>query len=61
MKTLMLILEAISAVCKFPEEMSKFIKLISKSPEEKRIQINAQVDAWMAASAASERPVRDDA
>lgn len=49
--TLTLIIQAIVAVLKFPEEMRKFIILISDSPEEKRQQINTQVDAWMEDSA----------
>lgn len=54
--SLTLILQAIIAVLKFPEEMSKFIKLVSKSPEEKRAQINEQVDAWLKDSATSDGP-----
>lgn len=54
-----LILEAIVAVLKFPEEMRKFILLISKTPEEKRQEINLQVDAWLEKSAQSERPIKD--
>lgn len=56
MSQLSLILQAIIAVLKFPEEMSKFIKLVSKSPEEKRMEINAQVDKWMEDSATGEKP-----
>lgn len=51
MSTFTLILQAIIAVLKFPEEMGKFIKLVSKSPEEKRQEINHQVDAWLTESA----------
>lgn len=56
MSTLTLILQAILAALKFPEELSKFIKLVSDSPEEKRIKINAQVDAWLKDSATAEKP-----
>lgn len=51
MATFALILQAITAILKFPEEMRRFIQLISKSPEEKRQEINAQVEAWMKDSA----------
>lgn len=51
-----LIFQAIIAALKFPTELSKFIKLVSASPEEKRIEINAQVDAWMAESATGTQP-----
>lgn len=54
MATLTLILQALIAVLKFPAEMSKFIKLVSKSPEEKRAEIVAQVDKWMEDSATSD-------
>lgn len=56
MATFTLILKAVIAALQFPEELSKFIKLVSKSPEEKRIEINAQVDAWLADSATAEKP-----
>lgn len=51
MATITLILQAVLAALKFPTELSKFIKLISKSPAEKQAEINAQVDAWLAESA----------
>lgn len=54
--TVALVLEAVIAALKFPEELSKFIKLVSKSPEEKRLEINAQVDAWLKDSATAEKP-----
>lgn len=56
MATFTLILQAIIAVLKFPTEMSKFIKLVSKTPEEKRIEIDRQVEKWLAESATNEQP-----
>lgn len=56
MTNLTLILQAVIAALRFPEELSKFIKLISESPEEKRQKINAQVDSWMKESSESDRP-----
>lgn len=52
--TFSLVLEAIVAVLKFPTEMQKFIKLVSKSPAEKQAEINAQVDKWLEESATQE-------
>jgi hypothetical protein len=56
MATFALILEAVVAALKFPGELSAFIKLISKSPEEKRTEIMTQVRAWMDESASKDRP-----
>jgi hypothetical protein len=50
------ILEILLAILKFPSELSAFVRLISKSPEEKRSEIMLQVNAWMDASASGERP-----
>lgn len=54
--SLMAILEVLLAILKFPAELSAFVRLISKSPEEKRQEIMVQVNAWMDASASGERP-----
>lgn len=54
--SLAVILEIILAVLKFPSEMAAFVRLISKSPEEKRAEIMTQVNAWMEDSASGERP-----
>jgi hypothetical protein len=51
METLYLILQAIIAAMKFPAEVSKLVKLLSKSSTEKQIEINAQVDLWLSESA----------
>lgn len=56
MATLALILQAVVAVLKFPEAMSAFIRLVSKSPEEKRQEITLQVKQWAEQSSSSERP-----
>jgi hypothetical protein len=56
MATAALIIQAIIAVLKFPAELSAFIKLISKSPEEKRQEIMVQVQSWMDQSSSSDRP-----
>ena len=53
---LSLILQAIIAVLKFPSAMREFIKLLEKSPEEKRQEIEMQVRLWADESAVSERP-----
>lgn len=55
-----LILQLIIAAFKFPEEMSKFLKLIQKSPEQKRQEIVKQVDAWMKDSSESEEPIWEE-
>lgn len=56
MATLALILEAVVAALKFPGELSAFIRLVSKSPAEKRQEIMLQVNAWMDESASKDRP-----
>lgn len=43
MITFTLILQAIVAVLKFPEAMDNFIRLLSKTPEEKRQEILARI------------------
>lgn len=50
------IVEILLAILKFPTELSAFVRLISKTPEEKRTEIMRQVNAWMAESASGERP-----
>ena len=59
MATFALILQAIVAVLKFPAELSAFIRLISKSPEEKRQEILKTIEAESAAIDAGERPKWD--
>jgi hypothetical protein len=51
-----LILQVLLALLKFPKELSAFVRLLEKSPEQKRQEIQAQVSAWMKESAESERP-----
>lgn len=41
------IFEIILAVLKFPSEMTAFVKLISKSPDEKRQAIMADIQAQL--------------
>lgn len=60
MSTIELILSAIIAALKFPSELGAFIKLVSQSPEEKRQEILAQVNAWMDESASGDRPKWND-
>lgn len=50
------ILEILLAALKFPSEMSAFVKLISKSPAEKRQQIMADVEAQLKGFEDSGRP-----
>lgn len=40
-----LIIEVLMALLKFPKELSAFIKLISKTPEEKRVEILERIAA----------------
>lgn len=54
--TLMGVLEILLAILKFPAELSAFVRLISKTPEEKRSEIMIQVNVWMDESASGERP-----
>lgn len=42
--TFAVILEILLAILKFPKELSAFVKLISKSPEEKRQAIMKQIE-----------------
>ena len=51
--SLALIFQAIIAVLKFPDAMSAFIKLVSKTPAEKQAEIVAQVNALIGASESS--------
>jgi hypothetical protein len=53
------ILEILLAILKFPAELSAFVRLISKTPEEKRAAIILQVNALMDESASGERPKWD--
>jgi hypothetical protein len=55
-----LILEVLVALLKFPAELGALVKLLSKTPEEKRQEIVLQVDKWLADSAASDRPKWED-
>lgn len=57
--SLALILEVLVALLKFPKELSAFIRLISKSPEEKRQEILKTIEAESAAIDAGERPKWD--
>lgn len=54
--TFAIFMEVLLALLKFPAELSAFVKLISKTPEEKRAAIMLQVNAWMNESASGERP-----
>lgn len=54
--TFAVVLEILLAILKFPKELSAFVRLISKTPEEKRNEIMLQVNAWMNESASGERP-----
>lgn len=56
MPSIALILEVLLALLKFPAELGSFVRLISKTPEEKRNEIMKQVDAWMSESQSSDRP-----
>lgn len=56
MSTVVLILQAIVAALKFPSELAALIRLLEKSPEEKRQEIMIQVDAWMRDSATGDKP-----
>lgn len=51
-----LLLEVLIAFFKFPAALRDFIRLLEKSDEQKRQEIQAQVQAWMKGSAESERP-----
>ena len=55
--TLTAILQLIIAILKAPAEIRALVLLFSKSPEEKKQEISAQVKAWMEASSTGERPV----
>jgi hypothetical protein len=52
--TIKLILEAVIAALKFPEELGNFIKLLQQAPEQRRQEINTQVGLWMKESASSD-------
>ncbi len=54
--TFTLILQAIIAIFKFPDAMSAFIKLLSKTPEEKRQEITADIEAQLQAFEDTGRP-----
>jgi hypothetical protein len=47
MATLTLILQAITAVLKFPEALSAFLRLIEKTPVEKQTEIIQRVNKEM--------------
>ena len=59
MATALLILQAIMAALKFPSELSAFIKLISKSPAEKRDEITKRILAEEEKFAETGRPTWD--
>ncbi len=54
--SLALILQVVLAALRFPKELGDFVRLLKKSPEEKRQKIASQVSAWMQESAESDRP-----
>jgi len=51
-----LILQAILAILKFPKELGDFIRLLEKSPEEKRQEIHKKVLSEFNEMAKDERP-----
>ena len=55
--TLKIALELILAILRAPAEIRALVLLFSKSPEEKKIEITAQVKAWMEQSSGGDRPV----
>jgi hypothetical protein len=50
------IIELIIAILKAPAEIRALVLLFSKSPEEKKMEIVAQVNAWMNKSSGGSRP-----
>lgn len=54
--SLALILEIISGVLKFPSEVTALIRLLSKSPDEKRQEIAASLQAQLQAFQDTGRP-----
>lgn len=56
MVTLLLILQTISAVLKFPAEMSAFLKLIEKTPDEKKADITSAIEAQLQGFEQTGRP-----
>lgn len=54
--SIVLILQAIMAVLKFPGEMAAFLRLIEKTPEEKRADIAKQIQAMEAEFEETGRP-----
>lgn len=55
-----LIFEVLAALFKFPGELSAFIRLISKAPEEKRQEIMKKIEAESQAIDKGGRPVWDE-
>lgn len=51
-----LVLEVLLALLKFPNALRDFVRLLEKSDEQKRQEIQTQVQSWMKQSAESERP-----
>ena len=51
-----LILQAIIAVLKFPDAMAAFIKLVSKTPDEKQAEITAAIEAQLKSFEETGRP-----
>jgi len=54
--SLPLILQAVLAALRFPGEVVALVKLLSKSPEEKRQEIMLSVNRWMDESSSGDRP-----
>lgn len=54
--SLPLILEVLLALLKFPNALRDFVRLLEKSDEQKRQEIQTQVQSWMKQSAESDRP-----
>lgn len=50
------IFQVILAALKFPEEMAAFIKLLSKTPDEKKQEITAAIEAQLASFEDTGRP-----
>lgn len=60
MPSLAVILEILLAVLKFPAELSAFVRLISKTPEQKRQEIMKRIQAESDALDKGGRPSWDD-
>lgn len=50
------IIQLIIAILKAPAEIRALVLLFSKSPEEKKMEIVSQVNAWMTKSSEGSRP-----